>query len=598
MSSLVEAIRSGDSEVLRSRTARLRERFEEVVPPRVRHFALGVVTMLVTLYGFYLYDAFIFAGSRLPSDVHQHRSIVWTALERSEVRELFLVTVPVVLFRWRQTSWEAIGDKHLRVFITVPTVLLAFAFSAYDFNHYFDQLHLPDRLLVISLGIATWVHPGFAAPTTIVTILIARQFSAPLNQYTWTDKRLLFDVLLLFHVYLCLHAFKKHKPFAFYSLALVLIGGSYIIPAFTKLELGWHQQDELWNLFIGAYTNDWYATLSPETAVKIAQAIKKLTPLLLAGTLVFELIPFIFLLHRRLSMAILLGCAALHCGIFLASGIFFWKWITLDLVLVYVFRRMNREDAKLLFGPKNAYLWLSIPMMYFVRDYASVVRLGWLDTELNTTYHFEAVGESGQVYPVSRSFFSPFDVIFSQNRFPYLSRERNIPMTFGVHTNEDIGQAVNQARTAEDIEALERRYGQVTYHAAQARRFDRFIRRYFQSVNAHGEKKEAFYGWFGAPHHIWNFRHPGDYWGQEPVTEVRVRMKKQFFRDDAHLDTLFDEVVRTIAITPKSPQRKSGSARPASRPKPRATPRPRATVTSTATPVPSATVTAPASRVP
>lgn len=590
MSSLVEALRKGDGEAVLSWVRPRWERLDHAIPERAKHFAVGIVTMLVTLYGFYLYDGFIFAGSRLPGSVHEQSSILRAAFERSEVRELFLVTLPIVLFRWRETSWEAIGDKQLRVFITVPTVLLAFAFSAYDFNHYVDQLHLSDRLLLIVLGIATWSHPGFAAPTTIVAILMARQFSAPLGSYTWTDKRLLFDVLLLFHVYLCLHAFKKHKPYAFYSLTLVLIGGSYIIPAFTKLSLHWHQQDELWNLFIGAYTNDWLVTLSPETAVEIAQGIKKVTPLLLYGTLVLELVPFIFLLHRRLTMVILVGCVGLHLGIFATSGIFFWKWITLDLVLVYAFRRMDETDSKRLFGPKNAYLWLSIPMMFFVRDYASVVRLGWLDTELNTTYHFEAVGESGHVYPVSRAFFSPFDVIFAQNRFPYLGRERNIPMTFGVHTNEQIGLAVNEAHTAEDIAAIEKRFGRVTYEEGRARRFDRFIRKYFQSVNAHGEKREAFYGWLGAPHHIWNFRRPDDYWGQEPVVEVRVRMKKQFFRDDAHLDTLFDEVVRTIEInpSPKTPQKRP-KPHPTSKP---SLPRPKASSTTSAVPSASASGTA------
>lgn len=541
----------------------------------MRGFASGAIALVVLLAGFYALDSLVLRRVKLSNEVFLQPSALWAALQQPAFRELFWITLPIVVFRFRHTSWKALDAPRLRLFIAIPTTLLAFAFSAYDFNHYAAQLHLGDRLLLLAMGLASWAHPGFVGPTAIVAGLMARQFGAPMGGYTWTDKRLLFDVLLLFHVYLSLFGVKKHKPYAFYAMVMVLIGGSYIVPAMTKLELGWHRQDELWNLFIGAYTNDWMLWLSPEAALKVASVLKSVTPLLVAVTLVSELAPFLLLLDRKVAIAALLGCVTLHVGIFFASGIFFWKWIVLDLVLAFVLHKMDLSDAKRLFGLRNPYLWLSIPLMYTINSFTFVTKLGWIDTELHTTYHFEAVGESGHTYPLSRSFFSPFDINFAQNRFRYISKVRNIPMTYGVHTNLALGKAVNDAKTAEDIAEVEREYGRVTFDASKRKRFDEFIRRYVRSVNAEGAKREPLGSWFGAPHHIWNSRKPNDYWGQEPVTEVRVRMRKQFYRADAHLDTLMDEVVHTVVIEPETAQAKPRPPRRNARPPSAATASPR-----------------------
>ena len=61
----------------------------------------------------------------------------------------------------------------------------AWAFSAYDYNFYFDQTHYVDRLLLIAFAMLVLVHPGFVLPFLLEAIAIAYQFHHPLGG-TWS----------------------------------------------------------------------------------------------------------------------------------------------------------------------------------------------------------------------------------------------------------------------------------------------------------------------------------------------------------------------------------------------------------------------------
>ena len=114
--------------------------------------------------------------------------------------------------------------------------------------------------------------------------------------------------------------------------------------------------------------------------------------------------------------------------------------------------------------------------------------LWWYDTELSTNYELEAVTTSGKTYPLSRAFFSPYDIVFSQNRFSYLCKERVIHMTYGTTQSWAIAKALDAAKTKKDVLAIQRRYGRRVFNRKRTRRFDNFMRKFFGSINENGKK--------------------------------------------------------------------------------------------------------------
>jgi len=61
---------------------------------------------------------------------------------------------------------------------------------------------------------------------------------------------------------------------------------------------------------------------------------------------------------HRLAAALLVGWAGLHVGIFIFSGICFWKWLVVDLTVATVLISMSRREIQWLFH--GARPWVAI----------------------------------------------------------------------------------------------------------------------------------------------------------------------------------------------------------------------------------------------
>jgi hypothetical protein len=514
----------------------------DVVPQNSFPVQLGRTAVLILLFA--LLNTAIFQIVNLPESAYFQPVIFAQAVRQlSFIFLLLWGLVPIVKFR--DLRWGKFENgRSLRFAIFLIALILAWSFSTYDYNHYYNQAHYFDRFLLILLALLIWLHPIFVSFFVLFAIVMARQFSFPLADYSWTDKRVLFDVLILFSTLLYAKLFWRWAERYFLLLGLCLFTANYVMSAAGKLSLNWLAHDDLADLVVAGYVNGWFPFWSETAVLRLADLIHTINLPLLLLTLLIEIAPIFLFLHRRLAIIILLGVVGLHLNIFLSSGIFFWKWIALALIFVFVLMRLDGKQVTAVFNKQNVALSLFIFLLSPL--FFHPVQLAWYDTPFNNFYRLEAVGESGRVYEIDRHFLAPYDIIFAQNRFWYLNDESTLVGTYGAADKLVVAVGIQQANSAADMQQLSDEQGQNYFDAAKATRFKEFVQSYFGSLNENGRKTIPL-NILAAPQHIWSYAKGNGYDMQEPVHSVRVNLVKTWYVD-SHIRTLSDEVIQEIAV--------------------------------------------------
>jgi hypothetical protein len=187
--------------------------------------------------------------------------------------------------------------------------IVAWACGCYEYNFYFDRWHAVDRWLVVACAALTFWRPAFAPLTALMGFLVMHQFEKPLPGFTWTDKRILFDTLVLFQAYLLVRRFRPVSPLVYLGLALTIHGSNYFAAAWAKLELNW-------------LANGWLSMLSSEEVLLAASAMRSINAWLVGATIATELAALTLLWNRKSCAAVLFMSAALHVAIVVVSGVF------------------------------------------------------------------------------------------------------------------------------------------------------------------------------------------------------------------------------------------------------------------------------------
>jgi len=368
---------------------------------------------------------------------------------------------------YRRLSWQAIkdnGEIDVRYFVLVVALVIAWAFSSYEYNFLYDQAHLFDRLLLIALGLLILANPYFIVPFTVFALVMVSQFKdSGLGNYAWIDKGPVFDLLILSSVFVLLRLFVRVRPTSFLFLALCLQASFYFIPGWAKVRLGpqpwnWVLGNHLHNIFVASYVNGWLGFLNQSTIMQMARIMAPLDIPFQIYTIVFELGGLFVFARKRLVPALLAGWILLHLGIFFSSGIFFWKWIAVDAAfLALLWHNWRNEELNSLF--QSRYFAVSLIIIALSPMYFSPSWLAWFDTRLNTVYDLEVIDAGGNTYRVDRGFAAPYDVIFSQNRFYYLSRDYLLTITYGAVLDYDLARAIENAGAAMPSKHSERGMG-------------------------------------------------------------------------------------------------------------------------------------------
>lgn len=512
-------------------------------------FGITLRSLGLLLLAFLGTRTILFKGTKLPEAAYFSFSILGAMLTHLPSLLALAATCFFVWQGWSRLRWAELDPGiALRCFIGVLAGTLAWTFSVYDYNLYYDQGHYVERVLLVVLFAGSMWRPVLIAPFLLLVYAVTHQFDHPLA-CTWTDKRALFDLLALFVAFLCVRLWKPRNwpeipANEFLFLAIVLQAANYFFPGFGKLIMGWPMVERLDNLFVASYLNGWFGFLSMDQALGWARLIADWNPLLVWGSLILELATLCCLWNRRACQILFLGCILLHGTICLTTGILFWKWIIFDAAIFGLLIGRDRIATAALFAPSRR--WVSVALILASPFYFDPPWLAWYDTELNEIYHLEAVTSTGKTFNIPRTLLTPYEVFFAQNKFHFLSPEKFVNGRYGTTPYWEVAHRLDGQPTREIADAVRNEFGELEHNAKKSAAFERFMQRYFANLNRR-HATAVIPEILLPPQHIYSTVSEPRFSGQETVVLVRVIHERSLYQRD-RVETLKREVLREIEI--------------------------------------------------
>lgn len=506
---------------------------------------------LIGLYG--IWRRAVWSLSSLPERVYRAPSMLVAALGTWMGLGLFMLLLVMALPGVVQTSWGAFGAMALPLKIIALTAagVMTWQYATYARNFHVDRLHLIDRLVLVALFASIALHP-LAIPAFVVSaIIIIRQFDHPgCVRYSWTQTLLPFDVLGVMAVAIPCVATGAVDP----AGAVIAIVGvqvaSYVIAGLAKLRLPvgpawWILRNPLGNLLMTAGANGFRARASEDRLARTARTVNKCSVMLALGTLLIELGAGLMLLDYRLAIALTAGYLLLHTGILLASGIFFWKWMVVDVaILASLTMIVGAGHGEAVFG-----LWPFLVTTGIIVLAPWICRpswLGWTDSGFANFFRFEVVTPMGDRLEIPRNAFEPFDVSFCQSRFYFLASRPSLVGTFGCNTRlDDRATTLTQDLLAskgdpDAIGRIRQLAGRRTHRAGAAEALEQLVRRRVQTLGSRGP-----WARLTPPKHILVSSRMSAFTGREPIDRIDIRYVETCF-DGERNRVITDEVVRSI----------------------------------------------------
>ena len=492
----------------------------------------------------------------LPQASYDDGSTVLAMIQHQPTLVLLLIGVlPLIVFRTR-ISWDLIDPSmKMRNFIWIVALVMGVTFILSDYNYYYDHSFLFDRFALLVLLILIRVHPAFLFPFVVTMMAFALQIHHPLPDamWSWPDKRMPTHLLFAFIWFVYLRIFVRTDPRLPLILAIFVAGSIYVHAGLSKMAIGpelttWLLDNPTSNIFVSAYQNgNWLGQLSPSQVVDVARFLSKIDLFNNGYTLVAELGAGLMLLDRRIARLFLGACALLHLGILATTGIFFWKWIIVDIAMIWYAGSLWKwglpdVSAGKLQAVALAALTFGFAMTHFK---TTGILFAWWDTRHTQFISYEVETESGERYGLDARYFAPYDNMFVQGRFYYIVRERVLPGTYGVTHRYPVFEAL-QGATVDDLPNIYERYAIGFYHPHRQYDFGSFIQRYVTAAMQR-DRKEFLPRWLSPPYHFQTMFPVDNYPGNSKIRSVHVYFEQHFY-DGTKIDDLQRTQVMVVPI--------------------------------------------------
>lgn len=451
-----------------------------------------------------------------------------------------------------QWSWTALEHgKSFRIVIMAVVLIMTWAFATYSYNYYYDQPHYIDRLLLVVLAVLVYVNPLFIVPFTMVCYLISYQFLFPLP-YAYTDKLMVFQFMALFGCFIAVRPFTRGRLMDFVFVGLCMIGAYYYFPGIEKLHIGagssinWITDNDLHHYIVFSYQKGWLSFRSPELVQTMTDIVAFFRVPFQLFTVIMEVgVIFMFVLRRRFAMGILALGILLHTGIMISSGVFFWKWMTLDAAMVWFLWRYGKSEAIApLFKPIPAVL--SMVIIASGSLFFGVHHLGWWNSPIHTYYKFDVIDTQGDRYDFAYAQLQPYDFAITQNRLHTIYDGVSLTAVNGSVGDPEVYWEA-RSLTLEEVPEFIEKYGKNRYDEQRAEGLRELLRVFAYHINVNYQPN-FLPAIIRPPMHI-NSQPRGDAYNYEhPIQEVRIRKIVSFY-DGEQVHIVSDDVVESMEIT-------------------------------------------------
>jgi hypothetical protein len=478
----------------------------------------------------------------VPAAIYESRFVLWSMVkedlsnlataaqrQRPVVAPLLFLAIPTgaLLFgraRIRWQDWEA--GRSLRAFVMTLLIVCAWAGSTFDYNMYLDRGHGWDRLVLVGLTALSWRTP-LAVPIALKCALVMmKEAYIPYNLDDF-DFRPVPEVLIVFSCFVWLSLRKSFKTKHFLLTAIACWACYYYAAGVAKANYGppwsWLKEDHLSNLSFGGYVRGWLGFIPEPTFVSINAFVRHFDRALTWFTFVLEMGALVFFfLHPFTTRLWFLLCALFHIGIFLLTGIFFWKWIVACFAFWFFLRRGGAPILRQTFRP--LVILAGIAMVFFSRDriyFFPQTGVAWYDTRMVENYQIYAIGPSGRSWLVDPSDIRPMEMHWVMGKLCDATSEKTITGIYGVTGSYATMTALERLKEPNEAVKLVSR-GRGCRDEKQQKLFEDFMIRYFGNLNRRGRK----WRWtrvVGRPTHLWVWPRGGDLYAvQERVERIEL----------------------------------------------------------------------------
>ena len=440
---------------------------------------------------------------------------------------LFLV-VPtlVILITRRRVTWRAWESGYsLRALVMLMLFLLAWTGATFEYNIYLHQGHVVDRLLLVALVALSWRTPlavPFAARWAIIMIEEA-YVPIPIDDF---DFRPVGEILIVFSCFTWASIRRSFATKHFLLVALGVWASYYYVAGVAKINYGpawsWLRDNHLSNIAINAHIRGWLGFVPDPIFLAFASVARRVDIVLAGFTLVVELGALVCFVHPRALRAWLMLCFVLNGGIFLFTGIFFWKWMATSLAFWFFLRRGGAAMAKKMCREKAVVLF-AIVIVYYSRErlyYHPQLGVAWYDSRFLENYILYAVAPSGEKYLVSPSYITPMETHWVQGRLCYATTERSLTGIYGTIGNYNAMMRLEGATSPGEALKMLNSSGRCT-NPKRRELFDQFFIRYFGNLNRYG-RSLRWLRWVEMPTHLWVQPRGNLYEEQEPVERIEL----------------------------------------------------------------------------
>lgn len=514
--------------------------------PRAAAAGQQLVTLGALILGFMAFQSWLRQVPHLSTDSYRAPLILSGLATATWVNAIGpLVVVSLIALRGRRLlrPWSAFDrGAVLRPFVILLVALSSWLIAGYDPNRFFGQTHVFDRIVLLALAALACWRPVFLVAFLWLGFALIWQFDAPLAyQFSWTEVNLPLRLLILCAVST---TFESVSGLAFgtplFVAIISVVAASYWVSGFGKVQLGWLAHPGIFWLLPAGYAHGWLSFLSPELIRTWTELWRPFAWPMMALTLALECGALICLWRRPLTIALLMGWAALHLGILLACGIAFWHWILIDLALAVLWWRQPELSTR-----AHTPLWFGLSVLLIVASpfWLKPVALAWYDTPLTYTYRLEA-SDGATVWEVPQRAFSGYQDILAFSNLPYLDPARRLnDQVWGSTFDAQTAEALSQVLTLADVEKIEAERGAVEFDPQHAAAFDALVGCSLAGTTAQPPALSV-----QAPGHLWVTARGGAVDPVGPIREVRVHRLTWLYTAEQGPAIIRDDLVRTIQI--------------------------------------------------